>query len=41
MTSVVFKGSPQDLATFLNGLVGSIVSVTKTKSTGSYLVITT
>lgn len=42
MTAVEFKGAPQDLVDFLTGLIGggaAIVSVTKTKSAGSYLVV--
>ena len=37
--NVEFKGSPQDLAVFLNNIVGTIISVTKTKSAGSYLIV--
>jgi hypothetical protein len=39
MTTVTFKGSPTDLATYLNTIVGTIVSITKTRSSGNYLII--
>jgi hypothetical protein len=36
---VVYKGDPVGLAAFLNSIVGTIISVTKTKSAGSYLIV--
>ena len=41
MTAVEFKGDPQALKAFLDTIVGTIVSITKAKSAGSYLVIHT
>jgi len=36
---VVFKGDPEALRAFLNSIVGTIISVTRTKSAGSYLIV--